>query len=638
MKRSGLISLTMLICSLVLACGSSDTPAPTSTHGGKVLLATYMVGSDLESRHNLATKDMMDMIHGYTQLGTLDRDGLEVLVAFGGSVKPTWNGVRYTDMSCMIQDSADGVFGNDDCYSHTALFTRAGLEEMSDKTTLIHFLNTIQAMAPDYDTVFVNFWNHGNGFKGYGYDENFDLRRLTIAEIVEAFAETGFRPDIIGFDACLMASAEVYAHLHPHADYLVASEEVEPGHGWDYSLLLSNYTADVPELAKRVVDTFIDSPSHNSTKGKTLSVVDTAAYPAFHAGLDDLSLYLQVAANSHFPKLIKSAYLAEKYGDDMSMDLKHFLELFSSVLTDWPALSAKIDGVLADLDATVIYAREDGSRPSANGISVFAMNEEIWTGGAYDLTNSISANWYDFVSDLITHDDEDVLAPVVTTEAPAACGKDSGTAGKCYRIEDDFAVKSAYGILALPIIGNNRYKVLTRTPLERISNEYFYLEAFNRDVLEVCSGSVDCFHADSWTEIDRGQYKFLAIVDGQYANVTVRFADRIYLDHWVAGMYDPDSGTHPKDDGILEPGDGLTPFQQIVYYYVPAEGDSGSWAYSENTLSPYFHFWEGLSPVFRLVDGDHEALEYLIVQDAQGNIGLYDTAGEEVPTGPQSIY
>lgn len=53
--------------------------------------------------------------------------------------------------------------------------------------------------------------------------------------------------------------------------------------------------------------------------------------------------------------------------------------------------------------------------------------------------------------------------------------------------------------------------------------------------------------------------------------------------------------------------------------------------YSENTLASYFHFWEGLSPLFRLMEGNHAALEYLIVQDAQGNIGLYDTAGNEVP-------
>lgn len=44
--------------------------------------------------------------------------------------------------------------------------------------------------------------------------------------------------DIIGFDACLMAMHEIGAVLTPYANYLLASELLEPGIGWDYSALL----------------------------------------------------------------------------------------------------------------------------------------------------------------------------------------------------------------------------------------------------------------------------------------------------------------------------------------------------------------------------------------------------------------
>jgi hypothetical protein len=43
--------------------------------------------------------------------------------------------------------------------------------------------------------------------------------------------------DIIGFDACLMAMHEIGAVLTPYANYLLASELLEPGIGWDYSAL-----------------------------------------------------------------------------------------------------------------------------------------------------------------------------------------------------------------------------------------------------------------------------------------------------------------------------------------------------------------------------------------------------------------
>jgi hypothetical protein len=43
--------------------------------------------------------------------------------------------------------------------------------------------------------------------------------------------------DILGFDACLMSMYEIGAVLAPYANYLLASELLEPGTGWDYSSL-----------------------------------------------------------------------------------------------------------------------------------------------------------------------------------------------------------------------------------------------------------------------------------------------------------------------------------------------------------------------------------------------------------------
>jgi hypothetical protein len=43
--------------------------------------------------------------------------------------------------------------------------------------------------------------------------------------------------DIIGFDACLMAMYEVGSTLAPYGHHLLASELLEPGHGWDYAAL-----------------------------------------------------------------------------------------------------------------------------------------------------------------------------------------------------------------------------------------------------------------------------------------------------------------------------------------------------------------------------------------------------------------
>ena len=47
------------------------------------------------------------------------------------------------------------------------------------------------------------------------------------------------RVDVVGFDACLMASIEIASEVAPVASTLVAAERTEPGDGWDYTAMLS---------------------------------------------------------------------------------------------------------------------------------------------------------------------------------------------------------------------------------------------------------------------------------------------------------------------------------------------------------------------------------------------------------------
>lgn len=50
--------------------------------------------------------------------------------------------------------------------------------------------------------------------------------------------------DMIGLDACCMATLETALVLSPYADYMVASQEMEPSCGWDYTSIanITDYT------------------------------------------------------------------------------------------------------------------------------------------------------------------------------------------------------------------------------------------------------------------------------------------------------------------------------------------------------------------------------------------------------------
>lgn len=46
--------------------------------------------------------------------------------------------------------------------------------------------------------------------------------------------DPSFRLSLLGFDACLMGSYDVLEALAPVTHFFLASEENEPGHGWNY--------------------------------------------------------------------------------------------------------------------------------------------------------------------------------------------------------------------------------------------------------------------------------------------------------------------------------------------------------------------------------------------------------------------
>ncbi len=86
------------------------------------------------------------------------------------------------------------------------------------------------------------FGSHGGGFLGFGGDENMRRNNRALVQennlIVGALRSAldknlgpGSKFDIVGFDACLMQALGAADDYKSVAKYLLASEEVEPGHG-----------------------------------------------------------------------------------------------------------------------------------------------------------------------------------------------------------------------------------------------------------------------------------------------------------------------------------------------------------------------------------------------------------------------
>lgn len=236
--------------------------------GGKdtATIMVYLCGTDLESRSGMGTADLQEMLNA--------RFGGSVnLLVYTGGCKGWKNNV--------VSSSTNQIWQVED----GQLVKRAdnlGSVSMTDPKVLSGY---IQWCAKNYPASRYGLilWDHGGGsVSGYGYDEKFaSSGSMSLAGLDSALKNAGVKFDFIGFDACLMATAETALTLTQYADYLIASEETEPGVGWYYTDWLTafgqNTSMPTIELGKRIVDSFVDTCAEKC-RGQltTLSVIDLA--------------------------------------------------------------------------------------------------------------------------------------------------------------------------------------------------------------------------------------------------------------------------------------------------------------------------------------------------------------------------
>ncbi|NBI08426.1 peptidase C11 [Colidextribacter sp. OB.20] len=231
-----------------------------------VTIMVYMCGTDLESRSGMGTADLQEMLNA--RFG----NNLNLLVYTGGC--KGWKNNAVSSSVNQIWQVKDGNL--------VSLKKDLGSVSMTDPNTLTEYIRWCAKNYPAsrYELI---LWDHGGGsVSGYGYDEKFaSSGSMSLAGLDTALKNAGVKFDFIGFDACLMATAETALTMAQYADYLIASEETEPGVGWYYTDWLTafgkNTSLPTIEVGQKIVDSFVDTCAQKC-RGQltTLSVVDLA--------------------------------------------------------------------------------------------------------------------------------------------------------------------------------------------------------------------------------------------------------------------------------------------------------------------------------------------------------------------------
>lgn len=277
--------------------GVISTPVPTEdgdlrafytdvANAESVTVMVYMIGSDLESEDGSATDDLLEMADAALS------ENVHLVLQTGGT-ETWWNDV------CTDDESERFVIENGDM----TLLQSLGSMNMTDADTLSDFIR-FSAESYPADRYELILWDHGGGtMTGFGYDELYEDTSLTLSSLSTALYNGGVQFDFIGFDACLMATAEVAYALDPYADYLIASEESEPGEGWAYKNWLTMLAEDpaVPtaELGKKLADDFLEA--YIFADMPTLSVLDLRYVPELYAALESYwgSAYTALQSGSY---------------------------------------------------------------------------------------------------------------------------------------------------------------------------------------------------------------------------------------------------------------------------------------------------------------------------------------------------
>ena len=193
------------------------------------------------------------------------------------------------DVNIVVQVDTNPVYG----LSSDATTRRLYIQ----KNNIVEFpLNTnIDSSSPQSLTDFINWaktsypaehyllvlWDHGGGWKTRGVlADDTSGHIMSIDDLAYALSNSGIHFDIIDFDACLMGMYEVAYTLRNNADYLVFSEETEPGEGDAYNdflnVLTQNPSISSVDLAKQIVLSYYNyfSMNEHTQTGVTKSVCD----------------------------------------------------------------------------------------------------------------------------------------------------------------------------------------------------------------------------------------------------------------------------------------------------------------------------------------------------------------------------
>jgi hypothetical protein len=221
-----------------------------------------------------------------------------------------------------------------------------------------------------------------------------------------ASQELGSPFALLGMDACLMSTFEVAYEARDVVEYVVGSEELEPGDGWPYTEILTDLNAQPDgsgaDLGTSIVQRYIESYEHRQDQWPvTQAAVNTAHLNDFAGAVDELASALtSYATNPERAGRITAALGQTTFFNGDLIDLRTFCSGLQ-VAVDEQAVQTATQKVLDALQPGTYVVAEAHRGPTVEecgGITLYCPKPLQPVSKYYKDLDFAKRGWDEFLS------------------------------------------------------------------------------------------------------------------------------------------------------------------------------------------------------------------------------------------------
>jgi len=248
-----------------------------------------------------------------------------------------------------------------------------GEVNMGDPATLTRFITDAKTLYPATRNALV-MWNHGGGIMGLCWDDTSSSDKLTMAELRSGIANAGMAFDVLVFNACVMATAEVAHQVQGYASYVVFSQENMYALGFPYDVVAADLLADSAmngrTMALMMAQDYTNYYISIGYSGVTISVYDMAYLTTVSGAVKTFASAMTSTMATYY-KTYKS--IRQSVPDpNNAADLYMYAQLVgSSTKITSTTVKSAANAVTSAVDAAIIYEWHTADISGENGLGIW---------------------------------------------------------------------------------------------------------------------------------------------------------------------------------------------------------------------------------------------------------------------------